>query len=170
MTVLRPQVVTGPHDPTERFTVWPARAAARARVILPGTGNDYLQVVDVRDIAAFVVKVLENDIGGIFNLAGERVTWAEFVRLLGIREPVWTPVDQLEAQNIPLSRFPLFRPAGSIRSGLMHISSEKAKQAGFQVAPLSQTLADIQRTLTLSEMQELGQLSEREQQLLERAK
>lgn len=167
LTVLRPQVVTGPYDPTGRFTVWPARAAAHARVIIPGTGNDYLQVVDVRDIAAFVVKILENDIGGTFNLAGERILWAEFVRLLGIREPVWIPVTHLEAQDIPLSCFPLFRPVGGIRSGLMDVSNEKAQQAGFQVTPFLQTLTDVQRALTSDEIQKLGQLSKQEQQLLE---
>ncbi len=145
-TVLRPQVVTGPGDPTRRYTYWLARAARPGPMLAPGTGQDHLQVIDVRDVARFTQRVLEEDIGGAFNLAGPRLTWAEFIGLTGAPGPVWVGSDQLEAAGLPLSTLPLFRPAGRALAGLMHVSSARAQAAGLTLTDPALTIRDTMPT------------------------
>ncbi|MEQ1731749.1 MAG: NAD-dependent epimerase/dehydratase family protein, partial [Vicinamibacterales bacterium] len=78
-TFLRPQIVAGPYDPTGRHTYWVQRAMRGGEVLVPGDGTDHVQVVDARDLARFVVTIIEHDTPGIFNLAGPRLTWSAFV-------------------------------------------------------------------------------------------
>src|SRR5262249_44862145 len=75
-TLLRPQIVAGPHDPSGRYSYWVNRAARGGEMLAPGDGSDHVQVIDARDLARFTVKVTENALGGAFNLAGPRITWA----------------------------------------------------------------------------------------------
>ncbi|MFC4452639.1 NAD-dependent epimerase/dehydratase family protein [Deinococcus sonorensis] len=147
LTVLRPQVVTGPGDPTPRYVPWLVRAAQAGPLLVPGDGSDHLQVIDVRDVAAFTVRVLEADLGGVYNLAGPRLTWAEFVRVLGAERPVWVGLETLAAHGIPLSRFPLYRPAGGVRSGLMYVSSARAQAAGLTLTAPEVTAQDTRAAL-----------------------
>ena len=58
-------------------------------MLAPGDGSDHVQVIDARDLARFVVKATEDDLGGAFNLAGPRLTWAEFMQILGAKNPIW---------------------------------------------------------------------------------
>ena len=104
-TVLRPQVVAGPHDDSNRYGHWVQRALRPGPMLAPGDGRDHLQVIDVRDLARFVCTVVERDLGGAFNLAGPRLTWSEFIKnLLGVEAPVWVPVTLLEAGGLELCR------------------------------------------------------------------
>ncbi len=145
-TVLRPQVVTGPGDPTRRYPDGLARAARPGPMLAPGTGQDHLQVIDVRDVARFTRRVLEEDLGGAFNLAGPRLPWAEFIGLTGAPDPVWIGADRLEAAGLTLSKLPLFRPAGSPLAGLMHVSSDRAQAAGLTLTDPLTTIRDTTPT------------------------
>jgi 2'-hydroxyisoflavone reductase len=86
-TVLRPQVVGGVYDPIDRLSYWVRRAGMGGAMLAPGDGTDHLQFIDAHDAAQFTRKVIDNDLGGNFNLAGPRLTWAEFMTLLGASEP-----------------------------------------------------------------------------------
>ncbi len=66
----RPGLITGPHDPTDRFPYWPRRIAAGGRVLAPGDAGDLTQVIDVRDLAAFLLDACHRDRGGVYNLTG----------------------------------------------------------------------------------------------------
>jgi len=99
-TLLRPQIVVGPHDPSGRYAYWVHRARQDGEMLAPGDGSDHLQVIDVRDLARFVWLVIENDLGGAFNLAGPRFTWAEFMRLLGAKNIVWVPAEIIKAAGV----------------------------------------------------------------------
>lgn len=156
LTVLRPQVVTGPGDPTARYTPWLARAAQGGPLLVPGDGTDHLQVIDVRDVARFTHRVLEADLGGVFNLAGPRLTWAQFMRVIGVEHPVWVSLDVLAAHDVPLARFPLYRPAGGVRSGLMHVSSAQAQAAGLTLTPPEVTAQDTCAALDPAQLAALG--------------
>lgn len=81
-TIVRPGIVAGPHDPTDRFTYWVRRAAAGGRVALPGRPDQPVQVVDSRDLARLVVALLEADRSGIYNAVGpaDPVTLGELAR------------------------------------------------------------------------------------------
>src|ERR1700684_20213 len=63
----RPGLITGPHDPTDRFPYWPRRIARGGRVLVPGDPTDLTQVIDARDLAAFLLDGIHRDKGGVFN-------------------------------------------------------------------------------------------------------
>src|SRR6187397_859784 len=67
-TVIRPGLIVGPDDNTDRFTWWPARAARGGEFIAPGAPADPFQVIDVRDLAAFAIKAAEENVTGTYNL------------------------------------------------------------------------------------------------------
>jgi 2'-hydroxyisoflavone reductase len=68
--VVRPTYIVGPGDPTDRFTYWPVRLAAGGRVLAPGRKSDPVQFIDVRDLAAFMLRLVEDDASGVFNAVG----------------------------------------------------------------------------------------------------
>ncbi len=142
-TILRPQVVAGPHDDSNRYTHWVQRAQRAGPMLAPGDGSDHLQVIDVRDLAAFVCAVVGQDLGGAFNLAGPRLTWAEFMTILGVEAPVWVPVAMLQAAALSFVELPLFRTERGPRAGLMDISSARAQAAGLRLSDPAVTARDV---------------------------
>jgi len=79
-TIVRPGLIVGPHDPTDRFTYWPARIARGGMVMAPGDPARAVQFIDARDLALWMVTVLERNLSGAFNATGPerhhgRVDW-----------------------------------------------------------------------------------------------
>ncbi|GGS04985.1 NAD-dependent epimerase/dehydratase family protein [Deinococcus sedimenti] len=141
-TILRPQIVAGPFDHTARYPYWPDRASRGGETLLPGDGSDHVQVIDGRDLARFTVQVVEQGIGGVFNLAGPRLSWAQFAQVLGIQEPVWVDAAQLEALELGFRELPLFIPDAAPQGGLMDISAERALAAGLTLTAPEVTARD----------------------------
>src|SRR5436305_13183730 len=73
-SIVRPGLIVGPHDSTDRFSYWPKRIAAGGRVLAPGDPDDAVQFIDVRDLGAFIVALAETDSGGVFNATGRVMT------------------------------------------------------------------------------------------------
>ncbi|WP_246580731.1 SDR family oxidoreductase [Deinococcus aestuarii] len=135
-TILRPQIVAGPHDPTGRYTSWIDRVAAGGDFLAPGDGSDFVQVIDARDLARFAVTVLEEGVPGVFNLAGPRLGWREFLDT--VREatgsdatPVWVDAATLEAHGLGWNELPVYVPAQGEQGGVMDVSNERARAAGL---------------------------------------
>jgi 2'-hydroxyisoflavone reductase len=143
--VVRPGLIVGPHDRSGRFTYWPHRIARGGEVLGPGSPDDPVQFVDVRDLAAWIVRAAAEDRGGVFNATGEtmrfgdlldecrnatgsdaRVTWVPSQILLaaGVEEwmgvPLWIVSPGWEAAN----RVPV----------------DKALAAGLTFRPLPETI------------------------------
>jgi 2'-hydroxyisoflavone reductase len=142
--MLRPQVVVGPHDHTGRYAFWQQRALRGREMLAPGDGSDHIQVIDVRDLARFTTVVVENGLGGSFNLAGPRLTWAEFMSVIGAENLVWVSAAIIKSEGLAFYELPLFRPDGSARSGLMDVSNEKARAAGLMLTDPTVTAFDTQ--------------------------
>ena len=70
--VVRPTYIVGPGDTSDRFTYWPVRLARGGDTIAPGRKDDPVQFIDVRDLAAFMVHLVETDASGIFNAVGPK--------------------------------------------------------------------------------------------------
>src|SRR6185312_13096717 len=68
VTVIRPGLIVGPHDSTDRFTYWPARAAKGGEMLAPGDPKASYQIIDARDLARFCVDALENRVLGVYNV------------------------------------------------------------------------------------------------------
>jgi 2'-hydroxyisoflavone reductase len=82
--IVRPGYIVGPHDPSDRFTYWVRRASAGGEMLAPGPPDGALQVVDVRDLAAFTLDHLEARTADVFGVVGppEPLTWGTFLPLL----------------------------------------------------------------------------------------
>lgn len=142
-TLLRPQVVVGPHDPSGRYSYWVHRARQGGEMLAPGDGSDHVQVIDVRDLARFTRTVIENDLSGIFNLAGPRLTWAEFMNVLGAESVVWVASEIIKSAGLTFLELPLFRPERGARSSLMDVSNERARRAGLNLTDPDVTVRDM---------------------------
>lgn len=141
-TLLRPQVVVGPHDPSGRYTYWVQRAMRGGEMLAPGDGSDHLQVIDARDVAQFARAVIEHHLYGAFNLAGPRLTWAAFMNLLGAEKIVWVPAEIIKSAGLTFIELPLYRPERGARSSLMDVSNERARAAGLTLTAPEVTLKE----------------------------
>jgi len=141
-TVLRPQIVAGPRDPSGRFPYWVKRAKLGGDVLAPGSGTDHVQVIDVRDVARFVRTAIEQDVDGAYNMAGPRLTWREFIAVLGIESPVWVPEEIVLGASLSFLELPLYRPEHGPRAGLMEVSATRAIEAGLELTDPEVTVRD----------------------------
>lgn len=114
-------------------------------MLAPGDGSDFVQFIDARDVARFTRIVCENALHGSFNLAGPRLTWAEFMTVLGARDIAWVAADILRAAGVTEFELPLYRPAGGPRSSLMHVSNARAVAQGLTITD-PHTTANAVRT------------------------
>lgn len=152
--VIRPGLIGGPGDPTGRSTYWPLRFARPSnpagRVLVPDAPQQKAAVIDARDLASWAVGLLERGGHGIFNAAGESLPLAAHLdvarRVAGHTGPlVAMPGPLLDAQGVgqwmgPRS-LPLWIDDPEAR-GLGALSTARARDAGLELRPLSETLAD----------------------------
>ena len=147
-TVVRLHVVAGPGDPTDRYTYWPVRIDRGGDIIAPGSQATPVQYIDVRDLAEFMVHLIERDIGGTYNAAGpalDETSMAEF--LYGVRAITSTPLNFTWVDEQFLmdrqARFQLWYPPtdGPIR-GISRVRSHRGVAAGLKFRPLAVTALD----------------------------
>lgn len=142
-TVVRPGIVAGPHDPTDRFTYWARRGAQGGRVAVPGRLEQPVQVVDSRDLAALCVRLLQDDRPGAFNAVGpaEPVTLGRLV--LTCAEAAGAEVELVPVAPVQRDAgFPLVLddPAAD---RMFRASRKAAEQAGLGATPLLTTARDV---------------------------
>ncbi len=150
--ILRPQLVAGPYDYTARYSYWVDRAARGSPVLAPGNGQDHLQVIDARDLAEFTVKIANSGANDTFNLSGHRLTWAEFLDMLGITNLHWIKAETLASLRLGWNELPLYIPEESEDDGLMNISNTRAVAAGLR---LRTPLETAQATREWSQTQDI---------------
>jgi 2'-hydroxyisoflavone reductase len=139
-TIVRPGKVAGPYDPQDSFTYWVRRAARGGRVALHGDPQQPVQVIDSRDLARLVVRLLADDRAGVFNAVGP----AEPTTLGGlIATCARVAGSEVEIMPVPQDAvaplFPLVRPVWSTQQR----SAARARAAGMPATPLAVTAADV---------------------------
>ena len=141
-TIVRPGIVAGPHDVTDRFTYWVRRAARGGRVALPGRAEQPVQVVDSRDLARLVLSLLHDDRPGVFNAVGpeQPVTLAELVTACAAGAGSTVEVVPVEPGAVEPG-FPLVLPDASW-DAFHRRSAAAARAVGLTSTPLAQTAAD----------------------------
>ena len=171
--VVRPGLIVGPHDPTDRFTYWPRRVAEGGSVLAPAPPDQPVQFIDVRDLADWIVAATEDDLDGVYNATGDAVTFEQLLeecrRVSGDAEIVWVPSERLVAAGVgEWMELPLWIVAPEYAA--MHGTDvTKAKRAGLRFRPLRETIAD---TLAWDAVREtpraegVGLAPERERELL----
>lgn len=142
-TIVRPGVVAGPHDPTDRFTWWVRRAARGGRIALPGRPDQPVQVVDSRDLARLVTRLLEDDAPGTYNAVGPAapVTLAELVQTCATEAGADVEVVPVDPSSVQPG-FPLVLPDPTW-DVMFGRSRAAADAAGLPATPLMTTAADV---------------------------
>lgn len=143
--LVRPGIVVGPYDYTGRFAYWPRRIGAGGDVLAPGAPERPLQVIDARDLGAFVVARIEAAEAGIYNAAGPALRWGDFLQacaeITGAEVHLhWTVDSALEQAGATAADLPLWVPDTPRAAGFYAISSERALAAGLRYRPLGDSI------------------------------
>ncbi len=174
-TVVRPGLIVGPGDTTDRFTYWPVRLDEGGEVLAPGNPEHAIQIIDQRDLTEWIVRLAENGTTGDFNATGpaDRLAMGSFLDQVGEAarnsyELTWVSEDFLESQGVaPWSDLPAWIPGDP----LMFVNVDDAVAAGLTFRPLSQTSADTlawdeTRPAEARENRRFGMSRAREQEVL----
>lgn len=146
--IIRPGLIVGPYDPTDRFTYWPMRIAEGGEVLVPGNPNQKVQLIDVRDLAKWIVDMIEKKATGIYNATGPTASLtleqvletclpfaASDVKLHWVGEAFL-----LENEVQDWTELPLWLSSKRNMPGFQNINNQKAIQAGLTFRPLSETI------------------------------
>ncbi len=148
--VIRPGVIVGPYDYSDRFTYWPYRLAQGGEVLAPGRPDSRVQIIDARDLSEWIIRMVETRQTGTYNAVGpeQPITMQEILetckRVSGSNAH-FTWINEsflLEAGAIPWSQIPLWLPDKENMSGHNAISHKKALAAGLTFRSLTQTVRD----------------------------
>lgn len=148
-TVLRPGLIVGPGDPTDRFTYWVVRPERAGEMLAPGASSDPILYIDARDLGGFCVHLLEQRTSGTFNVFGPRgtLTMGELLDACldatGRRATLtWVPGATLTEHGVdPLGLFPWVAADGPA-AGASHFRRERAFAAGLRFRPVAETVRD----------------------------
>ncbi len=178
-TILRPGLIVGPRDRTDRYSYWPVRASRGGNMLCPGNGSDLVQYIDVRDLAEFIVHCLEQKTTGIFNTISDSKTETvkdmvdTCIEVSGAdTNAVWADTDFLTEQGVrPWADMPVWVPNAGEMAGLSQIDVSRAFAAGMKIRNRNETALDTLNWFkTLSEERQetlrAGIKPEREQEVL----
>jgi 2'-hydroxyisoflavone reductase len=148
--IIRPGLIVGPYDPTDRFTYWPVRVARGGEVLAPEKPAAPVQIIDGRDLAAFIIRLIEHRATGIYNATGPAggLTMGALLetckKVSGSNATFrWAPLDFLEQNNVaPWSDMPAWIPDTPEEAGASRVDVTKAIAAGLTLRPLADTVRD----------------------------
>ncbi len=154
LSIVRPGYIVGPGDPTDRFTYWPVRASRGGEMLAPGTAQDPIQVIDVRALAAWMMRLVEKRTDGYFNAisAPRAFTMGELVRSSERASPQagtkvsWVPEDFLaahwKAEELSLlgSRLTPWLPSKGETAGGSLSATDAARKTGLRPRALEETV------------------------------
>jgi 2'-hydroxyisoflavone reductase len=148
--MVRPGLIVGPYDPTNRFTYWVTTIAEGGRVVAPEPRDQPVQVIDARDLADFTLRLIEDEKTGVFNAVGDVSTMGATLDAIraatgGDAQLDWTPERELLDQGAePWTDLPLWLATESDPTyrGFLAMSNERSKAAGLELRPLADTVRD----------------------------
>ncbi len=149
-TIVRPGLIVGPGDLTDRFTYWPWRIEKGGEVLAPGKIEDPAQWIDVRDLTEWMVRLGENHTGGVFNAVGPATVCGIGELLYGIKACysndahfTWVPQPFLSENRLrSWAEMPVWSYTGASTVAFSTSVIEKAKAAGLTFRPLATTVRD----------------------------
>ena len=144
--VVRPGLIVGPGDRTDRFTYWPVRIDRGGEVLVPGDGLDSVQIIDARDLTGWIVRLAEGRISGTYNATGPEARLSVAEMVYGIRAvtsaPVhfnWVDTAFLQEHEVrPWSDLPVWIPD----SPLGYVRIDRAVAQGLTFRSLAETTRD----------------------------
>ena len=147
--VVRPQYIVGPGDRKDRFAYWPLRLTRGGEVLVPGKKSDPIMYIDVRDLAEWMIDLVERQVGGVFNAAGpaSALTMEQFV--YGVRGATSAPVSFTWIEDYEFLKeheytwnIPWVLPTDDLL-GCASINIDRALAEGLTFRPLARTCADV---------------------------
>ena len=147
-TIVRPGYIVGPRDETDRFTYWPLRVAQGGEMLVPGDGQDPIQIIDGRDLGEWMVRLAEAKAYGIFNAVGPDYTLTTDAMVYGCQAVTANGVQLthvtpqfIDEQKVEL---PIWVPrADNPYAGYGTVSNARALAAGLTLRPLATMVADL---------------------------
>jgi 2'-hydroxyisoflavone reductase len=147
--IVRPGIVIGPGDPAGAFTYWPVRMERGGEILAAGDPLARVQLIDVRDMTDWVIRIVEKAETGTFNSVGPALPmgWAEMLGAVRGTSSVpmkltWVPEAWVQEQMVSLWSCLRFWPSEATTPGSMHMSNDKARERGLTFRPLGVTAAD----------------------------
>ena len=150
-SIVRPGYIVGPLDPTDRFTYWPVRYARGGEMLVPGTPQDPIQIIDVRDLTAWMMQLVGARTVGVFNAvsAPRQFTMGQLIDACREAAPeiktevTWVPEQFLAKQWKPEELdLPPWAPLEGDSAGASLTSTTLAEHAGLHCRPLAETVRD----------------------------
>jgi 2'-hydroxyisoflavone reductase len=147
-TIVRPGYIVGPLDPTDRFTYWPVRVARGGDMLAPGTPADPIQVIDARDLAAWMIGLVEARHLGAYNAVSKPRQFtmgglieASLKLTKADTKVTWVPEDFLQKQ-LGEDPLPPWAPMAGETAGASLTSVDRALKTGLTIRPLEDTVRD----------------------------
>src|SRR5713101_1309794 len=145
--IIRPGLIVGPRDETDRFTYWPVRIDRGGEVLAPGSPSDPVQFIDARDLAEWTIRMAESRETGIYNATGPAKPLGIGAMLDGIKDVgksnaifTWVTEDFLTQQKVePWSDMPVWTGK---ESGVARAKIDRALSKGLTFRPLAETARD----------------------------
>jgi 2'-hydroxyisoflavone reductase len=148
--IVRPGYIVGPGDPTDRFTYWPVRVSRGGDVLAPGSPDDPLQWIDVRDLADWLVTLAEHNTAGTFHAIGppNPGRWGDVLQACVDAAPgaklVWVPATWLEQNGMGgEDAFPIWVPPTGKFEGFHRWNNDRAEAAGLTFRPITDTVKGL---------------------------
>lgn len=151
VTSIRPGYIVGPGDWSGRFNYWPVRirrAKSGGEVLAPGKPSDPIQMIDVRDLAEWIVRCIEQSTVGVYNAIGpkEKLEWGSVLEACkrvtkSSAELVWVPAKFLEAHAKPGDYFPIWLHTEGETAGFHNRSNARAVAKGLTFRPIDETIS-----------------------------
>jgi 2'-hydroxyisoflavone reductase len=150
-SVVRPGYIVGPLDGSDRFTYWPIRASRGGEMMAPGTARDPIQIIDVRDLTAWMMKLAQQRTIGYFNAVSppRAFTMGDVLETSVRASPAagtkvtWVPEDFLATQwKVEELDFPPWSPMSGETAGASLTATVRAQKAGLKVRPMQETVTD----------------------------
>jgi 2'-hydroxyisoflavone reductase len=175
--IIRPGLIVGPHDPTDRFTYWPVRVARGGDVLAPQKPEAAIQIIDARDLSEFTIKLIEGNASGVHNATGPDYELT-IGKVLELSKQVsgsdanfrWASLDFLKQHNVEeWSDMPAWVPDIEENQGFSRMNISKAIHAGLKFRPLEETVRDTlewAKTRPADHEWRAGLTAEREAQVL----
>lgn len=144
-TIVRPGFIVGPGDPTDRFTYWPVRVDRGGEMLVPGTPEDPVQIIDTRDLGEWLITLAENQTIGVFNAVGPagRLSMKEMLaacKAATTSDTTFTWVDSAFLEARPeQANFPIWVPPVGEYAGFATRSNARAVAAGLKFRTVADT-------------------------------
>jgi 2'-hydroxyisoflavone reductase len=178
-TIIRPGLIVGPGDLSDRFSYWPVRIERGGEVLAPGAPDDRVQIIDARDLGEWTIRMVEQGATGTYNAVGPKAPLTIAEMLYGIRAVTtadvrftWVDADFLEKEKVrPWADMPVWIPAQGEYAGFGRRSNRRAIERGLtfrSLADTSRATLDWYKTRPAEEQAKLrsGLAPEREQAVL----